>query len=83
MLRVSQGLYNASSVTQFDYTLDGAAVWYDLAAVYGSSLKGFKVVQAASDPNCPGTVWPTGEPNGSPVNRCDAAANVTVTACAA
>ena len=81
LVRTSDGLYDASPVTQFDYTLSGTRLFYDLSDVYGDAFKGYSVVQVPSDKTCPGTTWANGVPGPNQVNSCSSAANVTVTVC--
>ena len=81
LVRTVDGLYNGSPVTQFDYTLNGTRLFYDLSDVYGDAFKGFSVVQAPSDKTCPGITWANGVPGPNQVNSCSSAANVTVTVC--
>jgi hypothetical protein len=75
-------LYDGSPLIQFQYTLDGANVYYSLAATNGNLLAGHKVALRPSDTTCSKFVWTDGS-GSSAVYSCGAAANLVLTLCAA
>ncbi|KJZ70875.1 hypothetical protein HIM_09740 [Hirsutella minnesotensis 3608] len=77
------GLFTGQPQTIFAYSLDGNGVWYDLSDTFGDAFKGYKLVEASSNPNCGAINWSDGvPPAGSQVKVCNADADVTLTLCA-
>ncbi|KAJ5621077.1 BYS1 domain protein [Penicillium lagena] len=82
--RPVDGLYTGAPQTDFAYTLDGNNLWYDLSDVFGDPFSGKVLSVKASNPDCPDICWSSGiSPAGSQTKVCGAAANITLTLCAA
>lgn len=81
--RERDGLFTGKAQTNFAYTLDGAAVWYDLSDVFGDTFSGERITVTSADPNCASIVWDNGiPPSGSQVKTCGSNNDVTLTLCA-
>lgn len=82
--RERDGLFTQKPQTNFAYSLDGAAIWYDLSDVFGDPFKGCKITVTSADKNCPSITWQDGiPPAGSQVKTCGSNNDVTLTLCAA
>lgn len=74
-------LYDPNTpLTQFQYTLDGTTVYYDLADTRGDPYLGYPVTLKPSDPSCTTVTWSNGT-GPSAVYTCGSAANLTLTLC--
>ncbi|MCJ1318431.1 hypothetical protein MMC15_003759 [Xylographa vitiligo] len=90
-LKISTVYGNESIITQFEYTLDGAQVWYDVSNVNGFPFSEDGLVLVPSESSCREVACPAGEGachaaytqsnDNWATAECDSTADLTMTLC--